>query len=282
VHHAASTLRTADGLTLATRTWTPHDRPKAAVLIVHGINEHSGRYAHVAARLMLHDYAVFSYDHRAHGRSEGKPRAYIDRIEALEEDLQRVVQWAEAEAPGLPLFLLGHSMGGAVVARYVQEHGDEGLAGVILSSAALKIPDDYPLRRFAGIAARLLPRFSPPGRTRGNLARDPAVGRAWDEDPLTFKGGVRSRTGFLLLHACAETLDHAERFTKPLLIFHGTADRVTDPAGSQALYEAAAAEDKTFNLYEGSYHETMNDLDKERVLDDLAAWLDARVPTAGA
>jgi acylglycerol lipase len=278
VHHAASTLTTADGLTLATRSWMPHDRPKAAVLLVHGISEHSGRYAHVAARLLLHDYAVFAYDHRGHGRSEGTPRAYIDRFETLVEDLRRVVQWVEAEAPGLPLFLLGHSMGGAIVARYVAEFGSEGLAGVILSSPALRIPENYPLRRFAGIASRLLPRVAFPSPNRGWLSRDPAVARAWDDDPLTFKGGTRPRTGFLLLHACADLLDHAEAFNAPLLLFHGTADRITDPEGTRALYEAAPAEDKTLTLYEGGYHETMNDLEKERVLDDLTAWLDARAP----
>jgi len=282
VHHDAGTLTTQDGLTLATRHWSPHDRPRAVVLLVHGLSEHSGRYAHVATRLMLQDLAVYAYDHRHHGRSDGQPRAFVERFEALVEDLGLVLEWVREEAAGLPVFLLGHSMGGAVGAHYVARQGPRGLAGLALSSPALRISGELApfLQRIAGVVSRVAPHLATTGADRTSLSRDPAVMRAWDEDPLTYKGGVRARTGHLLLSACRDLLEDPSAFTLPLYVFHGTADRITDPAASEAFVARAPSEDKTLRLYEGGYHETMNDLERERVLDDLAAWLDARAPAS--
>ncbi|MDX1530238.1 MAG: alpha/beta hydrolase [Rhodothermales bacterium] len=279
MQHDAGTLRTSDGLTLATRQWRPHDGAKAAVLLVHGLGEHSGRYAHVATRLMLADYAVLAYDHRGHGRSEGLPRAYFDRIDLLVRDLGTVLEWARAEGPDQPLFLLGHSLGGAVAALHVIEHGADDLRGLVLSSAALKLPDAPPpmLRRVAGFASETFPRLPIARLKLADLSRDPRTVRAYREDPLTFNGRVPARVGYELLRATEQIQARPEAFRLPLYLFHGTADRITDPDGTRRLYEHAATDDKRLTLYEGFYHETMNapDTDRQRVLDDLVAWLDA-------
>ena len=157
MQHDAGTLRTDDGLTLATRRWTPHARPKAAVVIVHGIGEHSGRYAHVAAHLLLHDYAVYAFDLRGHGRSEGHPRVYVASFDEYVSDLDCFLADVRKEHRG-PLFLLGHSMGGGIAALYVIERGTDGLAGLVLSSAALQIPADLSplLQKAAGVLSRFL------------------------------------------------------------------------------------------------------------------------------
>ncbi len=276
MQHDAGTFRTDDGLTLATRRWLPHDAPKAAVVIVHGLGEHSGRYAHVAAHLMLHDYAVFAFDLRGHGRSEGEPRAYAESFEDYVGDLALFLRHA-GEATERPVFLLGHSLGGALAARYVIEHGADGLAGLVLSSAALQIPADLSplLQKLAGTVSRLAPTLATRKLNPAHLSKDPGVVRGYEQDPLVYTGGVRARVGHETLRTAAMIQQHAEAFTLPLYLFHGTADRITDPEGSRLLHERAPSTDKTLHLYDGLFHETMNEPERGEVLDDLAAWLDA-------
>ena len=276
MQHATGTLRAPDGLTLFTRRWWPDRPPRAVVLLVHGIGEHSGRHAYMAAHLLLHDVAVLSYDQRGHGQSEGL-RTHVDAFDAYLGDLDRALAWARAEAGDLPLFLMGHSLGGLVVAKYVVERRPEDLAGVILSSPALQIPADLSplLQRISGVASRLAPRLRTVRLDLGHLSRDPAVARAYREDPLTDKKGVRARLGHEILEATRHVRRHPEAFTAPLLLFHGTADRITDPDGSRWLYAEAPSADKTLKLYEGLYHETMNEPERDRVLDDLTGWIEA-------
>lgn len=285
MQHDAGTLRTAPspglgqaGLTLATRRWTPYARPKATVALVHGIGEHSGRYAHVATHLMLHDFAVHAFDLRGHGRSEGEPRAYVESFDEYISDLDHFLREVRRERGG-PLFLYGHSLGGGIAARYVIEHGTEGLGGLILSSAALQIPPDLSpiLQKLAGVVSRFAPTLPTTKLDTSLLSHDPAVIRGYEEDPLVYSGGVRARVGYEILHNTTVIQQHPEAFTLPLYLFHGTADKITDPNGSRWLYEHAPTNDKTLNLYEGLLHETHNEPDRERVFDDLIAWLDAHL-----
>ena len=279
MQHDAGTLTASDGLTLATRRWMPTSRPKAVVVLVHGIGEHSGRYAHVATHLMLHDYAVHSFDLRGHGRSEGEPRVYVDSFDEYLEDLAQFLRHVRSEAPRLPLFLYGHSMGGGIAANYVVERGTDGLAGLVLSSAALKIPADLSplLQKAAGVLSRLVPKIPLTKIDPDDLSRDPAVVRAYLEDPLVYTGGVRPRVGAEILRVTDHIQNHIDAFTLPLYLYHGTDDKITDPAGSRSVYERAPTDDKTLNLYEGFFHETHNEPERERVLKDLTDWLDAHV-----
>lgn len=279
MQHDAGTLTASDGLTLATRRWMPTSRPKAVVVLVHGIGEHSGRYAHVATHLMLHDYAVHSFDLRGHGRSEGEPRVYVDSFDEYLEDLAQFLRHVRSEAPRLPLFLYGHSMGGGIAANYVVERGTDGLAGLVLSSAALKIPADLSplLQKAAGVLSRLVPKIPLTKIDPDDLSRDPAVVRAYLEDPLVYTGGVRPRVGAEILRVTDHIQNHIDAFTLPLYLYHGTDDKITDPAGSRSVYERAPTDDKTLNLYDGFFHETHNEPERERVLKDLTDWLDAHV-----
>ncbi|MDX1420922.1 MAG: alpha/beta hydrolase [Rubricoccaceae bacterium] len=277
MQHTPGTLPAHDGLALFTRRWWPDREARAVVLLVHGIGEHSGRYAYPAAHLLLHDVAVLAYDHRGHGQSEGL-RTYVDDFEEYVSDLALVHEWAEREAGDLPFFLMGHSLGGLIVARYLVDRRPEGLRGVILSSPALQIPSDLSplLQRLSGVLSRLVPRLRLTRLDLTHLSRDPRVRRAYEEDPLTDKKGVRARLGAEVLETTRLVRQHPEAFTAPLLLFHGTADRITDPDGSRWLHTNAPSEDKTLRLYEGLYHETMNEPEREQVLDDLVAWIHAR------
>ena len=252
MQHTTGTLTTFDGLSLFTRRWWPDVPPRAVVLLVHGIAEHSGRYAYPAAHLLLKGIAVLSFDARGHAQSEGV-RTYVETFDHYLNDLEVALDWAHDEAGALPLFLMGHSLGGLMVARYIVDRQPEGLSGVVLSSAALQIPADLSplLQRIAGVLSRLVPRLRLTRLDLADLSRDSAVGRAFAEDPLTDKKGVRARVGHEILDSTKRVQAHPEAFSQPLLLFHGTADRITDPEGSRWLYAQAPPEDKTLNLYEG-------------------------------
>ena len=271
------TLTTYDGLTLFTQGWRPENASKAAVALVHGYAEHSGRYAHVAAFLTARGYGVHAYDQRGYGRSEGR-RAYVDAFDQYVVDLHSFMQTVREREPGRPIFLLGHSMGGAVCALYCIDHGARP-KGLALSSAALKVSGDVAplLRRAARGLSYLAPTLPTVELPCGLISHDAAVVARAEADPLYYHGRVLARTGAELLRASQRIEAQLERLTVPLLLFHGTGDELTDPDGSHLAHRRAGSADKTLKLYDGLLHETLNEPEQEQVLADLAAWLDARV-----
>lgn len=274
----SGTLPTYDGLTLATRQWIPHDHPKAAVVIIHGLSEHAGRYVHVIKELMAHDFTVFTYDQRHHGRSRGLPRALVERFSSFVDDLAVVLNWVRSEIGDMPLFAYGHSLGGGVLARYIGEGRGEHLAGAILSSAALRIPDDFSpfLQKLAPLVSRIRPTLQTTGRDREFLSRNPTVRQAFMADHLTYKGGLRARTGYEILNNARSIIDTAPAFTIPILFLHGTGDKITDPQGSQMLYDAIPSTDKTIKLFNGLFHEIHNEDEQQEVIAAIVQWLNQR------
>ena len=277
MQHATDTHQTTDGLSLHLRQWTPDVETKAVVLLVHGVHEHGGRYAYAASALMARGIAVHAFDLRGHGRSGG-PRAEVLAFGEYVDDLAEVLVRTREAADGLPLFLMGHSMGGLVAAAYVVEHGPGALSGLVLSSPALQIPDDTSplLRKLAPVVARWAPRFPASRLNLSHLSRDAKVAEAYRTDPLVTVSPVRARLGYEIVRTTEAVREHPEAFTLPLYLFHGTADRITDPAGSRWLYEHAPAADKTLRLYEGYYHETLNEPERDEVIAELAAWITER------
>lgn len=275
----AGTLTTADGLTLSTRCWRPDGPARARVLIVHGLSEHSGRYAHVADHLVTRGFAVYAYDHRHHGRSEGLPRGLVPNFDAVVADLGGVLEWVATERSTWKTFVVAHSLGGAVAARFIVDHGAKDVDGLVLLSPAIRIPDHVaPVARHLGpLISRILPGLPLLTRDTKLISRDPDVRRAWRRDPLTYKGRLRAGTGAAILRNTRDLVDHADAVSLPLLVMHGTADRITDPDGSKAFVAAASSPDKTLKLYEGRFHELVNDFGREQVLEDVTAWLEARV-----
>ncbi len=267
------TLSSQGGFQLFTRTWWPDEHPRAAVLLVHGINEHSGRYTNMATHLVMDRIAVYSYDHRGHGQSEG-PRVYVDSFDEYVDDLALVHQAVREQADGIPLFLMGHSLGGLISSLYVVQQRP-ALHALILSSPALQIPVDLsPLKqKLVGVINRIAPRLIMGRLEIDNISRDKTVQEAYLADPLVNNHGIRARMGYEILRATERVRKHPEAFTMPLFLFHGTDDHITDPGGSQWLDAAAPSTDKTLLLYDGLRHETMNEPEKEEVLSGLSAWI---------
>ena len=265
-------FKAADGTSLQARAWSATSEPQSVVAVVHGYAEHIGRYAHVAAFLAQRGHAVYGYDQRGHGRSPGR-RAYVDAFGTYVGDLVAFLDHVRDQVPGRPLFLLGHSMGGAVSAQYALRD-DARLDGLILSSAALDLPTPPALQALAWLLGRLVPMLPTLKLDRHLISRDAAVIAQTDADPLYYRGGIPARTAAELFDAARHLRQHLEGLMLPLLLLHGTADGITRPDGSQACYARARSTDKTLALYPGLYHETFNEPEKFRVLKEVAEWLE--------
>ncbi len=271
-------LSTHDGLTLYTQHWLPDRDAEAVVLLVHGYAEHCGRYNHVAGTFVDQDAAVYAYDQRGHGRSEGR-RAYVDRFEQYLADLDLFRHHVQAQTADVPVFLFGHSMGGLAALLYTLNRAPD-LRGLLLSAPAIEInPDLAPiLRKAAQFLGRLLPTLPTVRSPQDAISRDPAVVEAAQNDPLNYTGRTLARTGAELLRAGNEAQSRLAGLNTPFIVFHGTADPLATPAWSERLHERAAAKDKTLKLYEGLYHETFNEPEQDTVLRDLGTWIAERMP----
>lgn len=264
-----------DRTPLFTRRWAPDgEAARAAVALAHGYAEHCGRYAPMAEALAAHGIALHTYDQRGFGHSGG-PTAFVHAFDEYVADFHCFVKDVRRRTEGL-LFLMGHSMGGAVAALYCLDHGARP-AGLILSSPMLRLPTPRALQEGSLLTSRVAPALPTIHLERGAISRDSAVVDEALRDPLNYTGRIKAGTGAAMIRATRRIEAQMERLTVPFLVFHGTGDRLTDPAGSRALYRRARSTDKTLTLYEGFYHETFNDPGGERILEDLAAWLSERI-----
>ena len=268
-------LNTADGLSLAGRVWMP-ETPRAIIALVHGIAEHSGRYAFLAERANQRGLGVVSVDLRGHGRSPGE-RSYVERFDDYLLDVDALLAKATELAVGRPVFLMGHSMGGAIALRWVAQRR-QPVAGLILSSAALRIGGDVPrlLVALAPFLSRGLPHLRGKRFDPAVISRDPAAVAAYVNDPLVSLEAPPARTGAELLRVMESNHAAAAGLTLPVYLFHGDADRLTDPAGSREIHDLWGGQDRTLRLWPGSRHETLNDLDRETVAAELFEWVAAR------
>jgi len=275
--HHEGTFTGYGGLELYTQSWLPDEPAKAAVALVHGLGEHSGRYPHVVNHLVPKGYAIYGFDHRGHGRSAEKLCAHINSWDEYRGDVGAFLEMVREQEAGRPLFLMGHSMGGLMVLEYAL-HSPDGLKGVIASAPAVGAVDASPLLLFIGrILSRLKPDFCLDSQLDVNaISRDPAVVQAYVNDPLV-SSKVSARWSTEFMGAIEWTQAHAAELKPPLLIIHGEADTLVPEAGSRIFFDKVTQPDKERILYPGGYHENHNDLHHEQVTADLERWLDAHV-----
>ena len=258
--------------------WLPEREVRAVLLVVHGLAEHSGRYMNLVNRFVPLGYAVYGIDHIGHGRSEGL-RLFVNRFVDYTEPLATYADMVRCWQPDKPVFLVGHSMGGLIGALHLIDHQEE-LAGAVLSGPAVKAPGNIPkaVILIGRALSVLFPRLGLVPLEAEGVSRDPAVVKAYLNDPLVFRGKMTARLGAELLRAMARIGNEANRITLPLLILQGGADRLVDPSGAQMLYEKVASLDKKLIVYEGFYHEVFNEPQHDRVLSDVEHWLEGRLP----
>jgi alpha-beta hydrolase superfamily lysophospholipase len=267
------TLGAADGRRLFTRRWLPESAPRALVAIVHGYAEHSGCYAHVGEALAARGYAVHAVDLRGHGLSDGD-RAIVPSFAEYLVDVRAFLRHVRAAADGRPIFLLGHSMGGAVVAlELAVDHPP--LAGAMLSGAAVGRTPSV-VRAVVTAIGRLAPRLPLIKLNAADVSRDPEVVRRYEDDPLVYHGRIRAGLAAAMARAAQRIERDAATITLPILIMHGTDDQLASPDASRALFGAVSSTDKTLKMYKGLHHEILNEPEQQQVIADITAWLDAR------
>lgn len=261
-----------DGTELYRRTW-PSEQPDAgAVVILHGFGEHCARYDALAERLNDEGFSVYSYDQRWHGRSPGH-RGRISNFEILVKDLDAFLAHIATRVENRDAFILGHSMGGLLLATRLAR-GPLPFQAAIFSSPFLQIDEVPPvLTALSGILNLLAPWLPAAKLSTDSISRDPEVVAAYETDPLVHHGSIRLRTGLALQRAVSEARRNFAQISLPIYIIHGDGDKLVPHGGSELLYEDAVSEDKSLRLYEGGYHELFNDLDREKVINDLCAWI---------
>ena len=271
-----SSFEGVGGLKIATRSWKPEGSARAVMILVHGLNAHSGYMVWPGEQFSANEFATYALDHRGRGKSEGE-RFYVEQLSDYLDDLHTLVGIARSENPGLPVYMLGHSAGGVIATSYVYEHQDE-IAGLICHSFAFDVGLPHLVQLALEGIGKLLPHVHVFSLNNADFSRDPAHVERMNSDPLIHKESQPAETARVLLLASDALKEHMPNFKVPVFIIHGTADKATRPAGSQYFYDHTGSTDKTLKLYEGHYHDLLADLDKEIVMNDILAWLDERVP----
>jgi len=275
--HVEGEFKGHKNLALYYQCWLPAKRPKAVLLVVHGFAEHSGRYINLVNHFVPKGYAVYGLDHRGHGKSEGL-QGYVERFSYYLGDLKIFFDIIRGKHGNTKIFIIGHSMGGTIATAYAVHHQDE-FDGLILSGVGLKAAVSLPpaLIIAARIFSLLLPKIGIAVFDASAISQDKAVVDAYVNDPLVYRGKVRARLGAELVRMTQELPHQMPKIALPILIMHGTVDRLSDPKGSELLYERVSSKDKTLKLYDGFYHEIFNEPKREQVFKDVETWLVAHI-----
>jgi len=274
--HFEFKLKTFDGLSLFGQSWQPEDQPRAVVCLVHGMGEHSGRYAHVADRLTKTGYIIFAFDLRGHGRSEGQ-LGHTPSYEALLNDIDFLLGEAEKHFPQLPRFLYGHSLGGNLVLNYVLRRKPE-LKGAVTTGPWLRLAFEPPAFKviLAKVTNQIWPSFSQiSGLDTKAISRDPEVVRAYENDPLGHDH-ISARMFIGVYQAGQWSLEHASELPIPLLLMHGGDDKLSSVKASREFADKVT-EKCTLKIWDGLYHEIHNEPEKEEVFKFFIDWLDKKV-----
>ncbi|KAK7311761.1 hypothetical protein RJT34_10098 [Clitoria ternatea] len=265
------------------RSWFPvSGNVKGILIIIHGLNEHSGRYADFARQLTSCNFGVYAMDWIGHGGSDGL-HGYVPSLDHVVADTGAFLEMIKSENPGIPCFLFGHSTGGAVVLKAASHpHIEVMVEGIILTSPALRVKPAHPIvGAVAPFFSLVAPKFQFKGANKRGIpvSRDPAALLAKYSDPLVYTGPIRVRTGHEILRISSYLMRNFKSVTVPFFVLHGTADKVTDPLASQDLYNKAASEFKDIKLYEGFLHDLLFEPEREEVAQDIINWMEKRLFT---
>ncbi|NKY57372.1 alpha/beta hydrolase [Nocardia flavorosea] len=270
------------GHLLVRRSWLPEAPVRGVVVLVHGVAEHSGRYDHVGRTLAAAGYAVHALDHVGHGESAriGAP-ANLGSIEDAADKVAALLALVRDEHPGVPAFVIGHSMG-ALITLHLATREPLDVAGVVVSAPPLIIDAGNPVQRLlAPVLTRLTPNLGVLALDSSQISRDPDVVTAYDNDPLVFRGRLPARTATEILTAAGQVLDRLPQLRVPTLAMHGTADAIAAPASTDRIEQHAGTTDLTVRRYDGLYHEIFNEPERDQVLADVVTWLTDRLPEPG-
>ncbi len=260
-------IQSFDGTRLFLKTDVPA-APKAIVVIVHGLCEHLGRYAYVTQKLTERNFGVYRFDHRGHGQSAGKPVFYNDFNEMI-DDVNVVVELTQKENPTLPVFLIGHSMGGFAVTTFGMKYPNK-VKGIVASGALTRFNRVFPIPPNLPVDAYF------PNELADGVCSDPAVVEAYKNDPL-----VAKQVSFGLFYCLFAGVDwnkqNSSQFVDPVLLLHGGNDGLVSEKDSRDFFGDIASQDKTLKIYASLFHEIFNEPSKDEVIGEALAWLEKRL-----
>jgi alpha-beta hydrolase superfamily lysophospholipase len=260
---------------LLIRSLRPTGTTRGVVMIVPGFNAHSGYYGWAAEQLVAIGLATYAVDLRGRGESDGE-RFYVEDLNDYVNDVEKLAAVIKSREPGLPVFLFGHSAGGVVSCCYTLDHQSE-LKGLICEDFAFQVPaPDFALAVLKGLS-HVAPHAHVFKLSNQLFSRDPKAVQAMNDDPLIRNDTQPTSTMAAMVRADERLKKEFPLIKLPLLILHGTADKVTKPSGSQFFYDTAGSADKAIKLYEGAYHDLLTDVDRERVMADIKAWIETRL-----
>lgn len=270
--HIEFLWKTKDGIEMFGQSWSPDVPARASIVLVHGLGEHSGRYSHVAEFFVAHGFSFVASDHRGHGKSTGK-RGHAASYEDFCQEIDYLIDLSKQNNPGKPLFLYGHSLGGAVVLYYALKHHPT-ISGVIATSPGLEPAKNPPAVYFAGkIMAAVAPGFIlKNGLDLTGISHDPQVIENYKKDPLNHPD-ISARLGVDLISNGIWIREHANEFPLPLLLLQGSADRVISVAATREFAQKLPSQ-AIYREWEGGYHELHNEPDKEKVFAVMLEWIE--------
>lgn len=275
MRYIEETVTVTDGLRLYLRR-SEVQKPRGEILITHGFGEHSGRYGALTDHLTSHDYSVTAYDHRGHGLSDGLP-GHVENFDEYDQDLVKLIEAVRERAQSRSLFLIGHSMGGLIALRYLARH-PENVSGAVISAPLIEVAVPVPAHKLmiARVGARMAPRLRLDNEINpANLSRDPEVGRAYAADPLVNR--KVSTTWFAeASRAMREVAERAREIKTPVLVMHGTDDRLASVDATKRMFKNIGSPDKELVIYPGFYHELFNEPEKREVFDRVTEWMEKR------
>lgn len=252
------------------------ESPRAVLILIHGLNEHIGRYAHVVDYLK-DQYNIYLFDHRGHGRSDGV-RSHVEDFDHYIQDINEFVQIVLAKEKNKKIFLIGHSMGGQLVVNYLARYPQDSIVGFVTSSANLKLMLKVsPFKRFIGEKLlQVAPKLKLPNEIDPKwICRDKAVVLAYKKDPLIGKS-ISVQLASEILSNLESVMQLASKIKIPALMMHGGDDQISDKEGTVEFFEKLASKDKEMKIFEGMYHEIFNEIEREKVLAEMGSWLKRR------
>lgn len=269
-------FRSGSGAKVFYRCCVPAE-PRAVLLLAHGLAEHSGRYDNFADYLADAGIATYALDHPGHGNSDGR-RGHIARFEAYTDTLAQQLSLARKKHPDMPFVLFGHSMGGVIAADFLLQHQTE-FAAAVLTGAAIRSPQQPSsiMLFFNKIIASVIPRLGVMRLDASAISRDPQVVSAYEHDALVFRGKISAGLVAAIFLAMNRVVANAASIRLPLLILHGSEDTLAAADGSRLLHETVTSKDKKLVIYDGLYHEILNEPERRIVMADIVRWLDSRI-----
>jgi acylglycerol lipase len=272
--HKEGAFKGHKGVSLYYQCWLPSGEPRAILLLNHGLAEHSGRYKNLVNYFVPRGYAVFGFDHRGHGKSPGL-RGYVEDFSFFVQDLGIFRDLVRHEYPNAKIFIIAHSVGGTIATAYTLNNQQQ-FDGLILSGPTLKVGASVSrgLVILAPLLSRLIPKVGLYTIDAAATSRDKAVVEAYLNDPLVYTGKIRIKLGVEILKTTQILQPQMSKIHLPIMILHGSEDRLSDPEGSRLLFDRVQSGDKILKFFPGFFHEIFNEPNHDMVFSEIGNWLD--------